>query len=141
MRLNKRLQYALLIVLYLCRAGRATLKHISEGLGLSFSFLREIAYSLKLGRVIKSIKGPGGGYEVSGDPTVRDVFTALKPIVGLNNREQRMYERGGAEYRALAQYALNLQAAIQPLMRRKVRTLNSDLVATEMARLEQAVYI
>lgn len=78
---------------------------------------------------------------MSGDPTVRDVFTALKPIVGLNNREQRMYERGGAEYRALAQYALNLQAAIQPLMRRKVRTLNSDLVATEMARLEQAVYI
>lgn len=140
MQLNKAVQYAILLVLYLFRSGRAPLKAVAAGLSLSLSFLREVALKLVDGRVLKGIKGPGGGYEVNGDPSMRDVLECFSPITVMAESQLRRYQAGQAEYRALAKYVTETQAALSPLLRCKVRTLNATLVAGEMARLNRSLH-
>lgn len=135
MRMNRMLQYALLLVLYLCRAGRARLADVVENLNLSLTFMGVVARKLRLGRVIKSIRGPGGGYEIIGDPTVRDVVEAMSPVFLLSGREMSSYVRGAPEHRALAQCVVSFQAIMGPLLRRKVRNVNNELAANEIAAL------
>lgn len=135
MRLNKSLQYAILLVLYLCRAGRAPLKAIALGLSVSLSLLRGVVSKLITGGVIKSIRGPGGGYEVNGEPSMRDVFQCIYPVIGISESQMNKYKTGQAEHRALAKYVAELQIALAPILRCKVKTLNNTLVAKEMARL------
>lgn len=137
LRLTKVLQCALLLVLYLCRAGRARLMDIASSLRLSLPYLRVIATRLKAGRVIKAIKGPGGGYEINGDPLVRDVFGALNIVMFLTGKEIYVYSKGVPEHRALAHASHAMNLALAPFMRRKVRTLNSDLVEYELATLDK----
>ena len=135
MRLSRPLQYALLLVLYLSRAGRARLADIAAGLSLSLPFMRLVIKKLRQGRVVRSVKGPGGGYEINGDPTVRDVFEAVSPVFLLSGREMNAYVRGQPEHRALAQCVNSFQAIMAPLLRRRVRNLNNELAANEMAAL------
>lgn len=135
--MNKTLQCALLLVLYLCRAGRARLQDIAVGLNIPLTFLRVVATRLRLGRVIKSVKGPGGGYEINNDPTVRNVFEAISPVFILSQANLNKYAKGYAEHRALARAAVSFQGAFGPLMRQKVRNLNNELVANEMALLNR----
>ena len=137
MRLNKSLQYALLLVLYLCRAGRARLVDIAANLRLSLSFLSVIANKLRIGKVLRSVRGPGGGYEVNGEPSVRDVFYAISPVLILSNREANSYAKGNPEHRALARWVTGLENGLIPFMKKKVRTLNSELASNEMAVLNR----
>lgn len=138
--MNKSLQCALLIVLYLCRAGRARLQDIALGLNISLAFMRGVATKLRQGRVIKSIKGPGGGYEVNNDPSVRDVFEAMSPVFIMSQGDLNRYTKGHSEYRALALTATSFQSIFGPLMRRKVRNLNNELAANEMALLNRPTF-
>lgn len=138
MKLNKRLQYGLLLALYLCRSGRATIEGASEGLGLSTSFLTQVARSLRIAGVIKSVRGAHGGYELKGEPTVLDVFNALSPVQLLNKAESAAYSKGHSEHRALYNYVINLGHAWGPLLRRKVRNVGMELVVNELARLNRA---
>lgn len=135
LRMSKALQYALLLVLYLCRAGRARLMDVALSLNLSLTFMRVVAKELRIGRVINSVRGPGGGYEINGDPSVRDVFEAISPVFLLSGAEMSKYVRGAPEHRALAQCVDSFRAIMGPLLRRKVRNLNNELAANEMAAL------
>lgn len=137
MRINKKLQYGLLLTLYICRAGRATVEGAAEGLKVSYPFLAQIAGQLRKGGVLKSIRGEHGGYEIVGEPKVQDVFNALSPVSLLSKQEANAYAKGPAEHRALAQFAGSLGLAISPFLRRKVRAVGSDLVANEMGRLNR----
>lgn len=139
MRLSKTLQYGLLFALYLCRSGRTTVESASEGMGVPFEFLTQIASKLRRYGVVKSVRGPHGGYELNGNPTVRDVFLALSTPVSLLGREELdNYRKGSTDHRALAAYVLNLNMALQPLLSRNVRNVAAELVANEMARLGRA---
>ncbi len=135
MRLNKNIQYGLLFTLYLCRAGRATVQGASEGLGISYQLLSQVATKLRKAKVIKSVRGPGGGYELTGEPLVVDVFNALSPVALLKATEGLRYIRGGQEERSLMNYVNNLGYALAPLLKRKVRNVGNELVAAEMFKL------
>ncbi len=137
MRFSKSLQYAMLLVLYLSRSGRARLADVATSLNLSLSFLRSIANDLRRGRVINSVMGPGGGYEINGDPAVRDIFGALNITLFLTGRESYLYSKGAPEHRALAQTVHSLSLALAPIMRTKVRTLNTNLATSELDTLDR----
>lgn len=137
MKLNKALQYALLLVLYLCRAGRARLQDVAANLKLSLPFLRVVAHKLRASGVILSVRGPGGGYEVNKDPSVRDVFDAISPVKILTNVEIKNYSVGEAEHRTLKQLAMTFDSALGSVLRRKMRALNKELAANEMATLDR----
>ncbi len=137
MKLNRKSQYGMLLVLYICRAGRTTIDHAAENLGLSASFMEQVARKLRLAGVLQSVRGPGGGYELAGEPTVADVLDALSPINFLTTAEQQEYRRGHAEHRAFAAYAGNLKKALNPLLNRTLRNINQELVVNELALMER----
>lgn len=81
MRINKDVQYAMLFVLYTKRVGRATVEGAAKNLKISKSFLEQITRKLRMGGLIKAIKGPGGGYELKqGIIFTIDIFNAISPI-------------------------------------------------------------
>lgn len=77
MKLNQKTIYALLFVLYLGRTGRANTYTVAQSMGLSTNFLEQVARTLRVGGVVKSIRGPGGGYELLGDPSYGQVLAAM----------------------------------------------------------------
>lgn len=139
MRLNKKVQYGILFTLYIIRAGRVTIDAASDNLKLSKSFLEQVARLLRVKGVIKSIRGPNGGYEIEGEPTILDVVNALDPVKLLNADEIDTYAHGEHEHRALVQYAFTLNRGLMPLLRQKVKAVGIELVVQELVRLESAV--
>lgn len=133
MKFTKEMQYALLLVLYLSRSGRSTLQTVSDELNISQTFLEQIARKLRISDLLKSVKGPGGGYQVLGEPSVNDVLSALKP----KKRYNMPYNASGSsEKRALGWYLHTLHTSYQSLLKRKVSSLNMDLAANEVATME-----
>jgi Rrf2 family protein len=140
MRLNKDFQYSLLFVLYLCQAGRAKLDDASYSLQIPKGFLEQLARKLRIAGVVESVRGPGGGYELRGDPTVRDVMNAISPVKLLAEEEQTKYQSGLTEHRALLQFAKNLNSAMSIVLSRTVRNVGRELVANELAVMNTAVF-
>lgn len=138
MKLSKKLQYGLLLVLYISRGGRVTIEGAAEGLGLSRPFLEQVARLLRISGVIKSVRGPNGGYELAGEPTVNDVFNSLSPVKLLDKSELFAYGIGvPPEHRALSAYVSNMQASLAPVLNRKIKNLMAELVANEMAHMDR----
>lgn len=131
MRLNKQVQYGLLLVLYLARSGRSSVENISTGLGVSYSFSEKIARLLRLAGVLKSVRGPNGGYELIGEPKVSDVFNAVSPVKLLSTDELKVYNKGQSEHRSLSLFAQRLTTSMQPYLSRSVRDVGRDLVIKE----------
>ena len=137
MKLNKNMQYALLITLYLCRSGRASASSISEGLDLSYDLVQNVSAKLRRNKVIKSVRGPGGGFELVGDPTVQQVFDAIQPIEIISKRDRMDFWLGRNEDKALLQLASNMRLALNPVLNRKVRNVGMEVVAADTARLNR----
>ncbi|MBN1882915.1 MAG: Rrf2 family transcriptional regulator [Deltaproteobacteria bacterium] len=71
MRLTTRGQYAVraLVMLVLTeKDGPVNLKRISEKEGISLHYLEQLFSKLRKGEIVKSVKGPGGGYVLARDP-------------------------------------------------------------------------
>lgn len=136
MRFNKNIQYGMLFCLYLCRSGRVTVDSAAEGLGLSKTLLSQVANKLKAGGVVKSVKGPQGGYELAEAPKVIDVFNALSPIKLIDTKEATKYVTGDAEHRALMTFVRGFNSSISPLMQRTIRGIGNDLVLAELNILD-----
>lgn len=138
MKLTKKLQYGLLIVLYLCRSGRANADSMSAGMGVSRSFLDQISRRLRISGVITAYRGPGGGYELKGDPTVGDVFAALgaSPLF-LSAKDASTYRTSGTEHRALAHMVSNMRSAMALMLNRKIRNCGQELVVSELALMDR----
>ncbi len=135
MKLNQKLQLGILFVLYLCRAGKANIESAAEGLEVSKSFLEQVARQLRLTGIVRSSRGPGGGYELVGEPTVGQMFKALSPVKLLDTALLTSHEK-----RSLCHLASSLTAAMNPIMNRKIRSVGMDLVAMDLAKLDRLQY-
>lgn len=65
MRLSTKGQYAVRAIVSLaCHSGEnpVTLKDISTEEGISLSYLEQLFVKLRKGKIVKSVRGPGGGY-------------------------------------------------------------------------------
>lgn len=137
MKLNKSMQYGLLLALYLSRSGLASLTDIAENLKLSKSFLEQIANKLKKYNVVQSTRGIHGGYELVGEPTVKELFDALGITQTIPTKDLDSYKTGHQEHRALAQYSLDISSALNSLFKRKIRNISLQSVANEVAMLNK----
>lgn len=139
MRFNKKEQYGLLFVLYLCRSGRATIDNAALNLNVPKSFLEQIARQLRLANIVNSVRGFHGGHELACDPTVAEVLGALSdaPLV-LTEPEFRFYTTGAAEHRALGTLAKNVLTTLNVHLNRKVSNIGKELVANELQALNRA---
>lgn len=137
MRLPRQLQYALLFTLYLCRSGRTTTEAAAEGLGISQTFLEQIARKLRKAGIVKSIRGPRGGYEIDIEPTVAAVFRAAGGKGLLTGDEYTKYKQGEAEHRSFAQLTQSMNSSLNDVLNRKVRSLMDETVATEYAPMQR----
>ena len=131
MRINRHGQYALLLTFYLCRSGQTNLKAVSENLGLSLAFLEQVARKLRIAGVIKSVRGPGGGYSLRIDPTVKEVLQAVTNIQVIKESENTAYRRKSPEYRTLAFFAGKMSTAMRTVLDRRVRTVGEELTKSE----------
>lgn len=139
MTLSRELQYAVILALYVQRAGRAQLSEIAKELRLSLPFLQQIARKLLKGGVLKSHRGRSGGYELVGDPKLRLIFDTLDSSTLLAGPDQMRLLMGGPEFRALHTYVTSLKAAMRPVLNRTIGNLNRELVANEVAQRERAL--
>ena len=68
MKLTRRSEYALLALIHLARAkgeGYVAVAAMAEAQGLPAKFLEQLLMALKRGRLVKSQKGPHGGYRLA----------------------------------------------------------------------------
>jgi Rrf2 family iron-sulfur cluster assembly transcriptional regulator len=130
MKLTKKQQNGLLLVLYVARAGRCKLSEAAKELQLPLPFLEQIANKLRRGGVLESFRGPGGGYQLLGEPTVARV------LIVLGYGSENPYSMSKVpEKRALGFLLANLSSALGPILRRKVKSLNLELAANESAAM------
>lgn len=96
MRLSTKGQYAVRAMVNLAchdEGGPVSLKHISEEEGISLSYLEQLFVKLRKGKIVKSVRGPGGGYVLARDPSgisVGEVISVveepLNPVACLDNK-------------------------------------------------------
>jgi Rrf2 family protein len=131
LRINKKLQYGLLFVIYLSRSGRSTVDIVSKNISVPKNFLEQIARQLRLSGVIRSIRGPSGGYELNTNCTIGDVFAALKQDKLLDPRDMAVLKRGQLEHRALAMAVQDLYFAQAQVLTRRIVDVVRELVSAE----------
>lgn len=130
LKLTKQQQYGLLLTLYIARAGRCKVSDAAEQLGLSVDFLEQISRRLRLAGVLSSFRGPGGGYELLGEPTVAQVVLGLGQAPNNPYRMSRIPEK-----RALGQLLSSFNGAIAIILKRRVTSLNHELAVNESAAM------
>ncbi len=138
MRINRKLQYGLLFSVYLSRSGRSTIDIVSKNIDVPKSFLEQIARELRIAGVLKSIRGPNGGYELIGEPLVSDVFAALNEITLLSPQEISSYQRGEMEHRALAAMVKDMAFSLYPVLGRKIKDVVKELINMEKFMMDKA---
>lgn len=94
MRLSTKGQYAVRAMVNLaCHSGERpiTLKDISSEEGISLSYLEQLFVKLRKGKIVKSVRGPGGGYvlakpssEISVGEVIAVVEEPLNPVACLD---------------------------------------------------------
>jgi len=137
MRINKKLQYGLLFVIYLSRSGRSTIDTVSQNIKIPKDFLEQIARQLRISGTIRSIRGPSGGYELNKDATIHDVFASLKQNKLLDDQDKLGYKRGCLEHRALARTIEDLAFALNPVLSRRIVDIVRELVEAEQFMVER----
>ncbi|MBI1912196.1 MAG: Rrf2 family transcriptional regulator [Deltaproteobacteria bacterium] len=84
MRLSTKGQYAVRAMVNLaCHSGEkpVTLKDISTEEGISLSYLEQLFVKLRKGKIVKSVRGPGGGYvlaKAASKISVGDVISVVE---------------------------------------------------------------
>lgn len=136
---NKKAQYAILLGTYLSRAGRANLKDVSINLNLSLSFLEQIARLMRIGGVVGTMKGPGGGTALVGDPTIGAILKSVGIIYAMPDSDLSSYNHSGVvEHRALGLFSDFTNKSISRLLNVTCSGLVQGLVAREVSILDQA---
>ena len=86
MRATKKAQYALRAMIFLGRNGFSSLRLIAEKENISFDYLEKILSKLEKSNLIKSKKGPTGGYSLALKPeeiSLKSVFDAVGEPISL----------------------------------------------------------
>ncbi len=95
MRLTTKGRYAVTAVLDLtlnCNDKPVNLGDISERQSISLSYLEQLFAKLRKNNIVKSIRGPGGGYLLNGDPNsinVAQVINAVNETIELSRCDGR----------------------------------------------------
>jgi Rrf2 family iron-sulfur cluster assembly transcriptional regulator len=63
-------------------AGPVTIKEIAEKQSVSVAFLEQILNTLRKAEIIKSVKGPGGGYVLNNPPDKISIGAILRELDG-----------------------------------------------------------
>lgn len=85
MKLTLRSEYALLALIYLARAETgsfAPVERIAAAQGIPLRFLEQISLLLKRGRILKSLKGKGGGYALARPASKINLADVIRLIDG-----------------------------------------------------------
>lgn len=77
MKLPKKAQYAISYALYLQTVGQSNTASAASALGLSTTFLEQVARHLRIAGLLTVKRGPGGGYSLSGAPTIGSILNAV----------------------------------------------------------------
>jgi Rrf2 family iron-sulfur cluster assembly transcriptional regulator len=100
MNITLKTEYALRALQEVVMAGKGkpvTRKQIAAKQGISEHFLEKIFIGLQKNRVIKSIRGPGGGFILARNPeeiTLWDIYSAVDDT---DFREDRCYHKAPAD--------------------------------------------
>lgn len=84
MKITERSHYGLRAMVDLAQNsthGPVSVKEISEREGIPLRYLEQVLNRLKKGRLVKGVRGPGGGYVLARSPesiTARDVLAAVE---------------------------------------------------------------
>lgn len=99
MRLSNRTEYALLALVFLSRMKGEQFAHgedIADTQGIPIKFLQQILFSLKRARIIKSVKGPSGGYALARKPSEISIAEILRlfdgPLAASYSASEHFYE-------------------------------------------------
>lgn len=65
-----------------CKSGPVTIREISEKQDVSVAYLEQILNKLRKADLIRSVKGPGGGYVLSSDPGKISIGAILRELEG-----------------------------------------------------------
>lgn len=85
MRISTRSRYGLRAMLELCRAygeGPVTAKAISASEGISVSYLEHLLSSLRQAGLVRSVRGPGGGFELARRPGEISLLSIIRALDG-----------------------------------------------------------
>ncbi|NJD56533.1 MAG: Rrf2 family transcriptional regulator [Nitrospirae bacterium] len=85
LRLSTKGQYGVRAMYEIARgsvAGPVTIKEISEKQHVSVAYLEQILNKLRRSGIIRSVKGPGGGYVLARDPGSISIGEILKELEG-----------------------------------------------------------
>ena len=83
MKITSRGRYAVLAMVDIAKFGSkrpCSLSHVSVRQNISLSYLEQIFNDLKKAKLVRSQKGPGGGYSLSkksGEIRILDIFNAI----------------------------------------------------------------
>lgn len=103
----------ILICLYLTRSGRTNMKNIADNLSYSQDFLQKIAAKLRKKKIVASKKGPKGGYELVGNPTILSIVQAVKGYHFVTLRQRTELSFGEFEQRAINALFSHLTSTVQ----------------------------
>ena len=85
LRLSTKGQYGVRAMYEIAKGGAAgpvTIRRISEEQHVSVAYLEQILNRLRRSGIIKSVKGPGGGYMLARDPGTISIGEILKELEG-----------------------------------------------------------
>lgn len=135
MKLTKKCQAALLFVIKL-GSGRTSVGDAALDLDIPKPFLEQIARSLRLRKLVRSVRGPGGGYELTSDPTVLQVFGAVGFKLLVSDEVYNSLKSGNFEKRSMAKVLEVVATHTLQGLGRKLSDLNSMTVLAELKQLE-----
>lgn len=137
MRVNKKVENGLLLCFYLARAGRGTLEAVSSNLGLSLTFLGQVARKLRMAGILKSTRGLGGGYELNPTTTVLDVYRALEGSLMLTESIKAGALTQSIEKRALYNTVQVSRNALMNSLNVTITEAGANAVKSEIKRLDE----
>jgi Rrf2 family protein len=129
MKLGMKAQYGVLFVLFLHQQGPDTTTRTYEAartLDLSTAFLEQVARQLRLAGIIRSVRGPGGGYQLIGMPTIGQVLEAVGVEPILDKDQDSKFKTAGKPGRGFLSMLGLFGTALMPVMNAPISTLNTQ---------------
>lgn len=134
--LSKRVKYALKALLYLYKSSEqipVSAKKISEAERIPYKFLEAILNDLKLNKIVKSQRGPQGGYSFAKDPEEISVASIMRiidgPIALTTCTSENFYEKCDTcideETCQIRRLFLQLRIEMIPILEKSIASLHS----------------
>lgn len=111
---------------------------ICHNLDVPKAFMASIAAKLVSQGIVKSVRGPSGGFELAGNPTVGTIIRSLGPPTLVAPQDMASYRRGELEHRSLYRLVEDFNFALFPVFTRTVKSVVEELVRAELAAMDRA---